>query len=608
MRTSRRSTRFTGLGGILLLAVVLIAGGCGDDDATTCGDGVLDPSEQCDDGNRVSGDGCSADCLSEAFCGNSVVEIGEECDDGNDRGGDGCNSVCQLEVGCGNGRLDYGEECDDDNLVSGDGCSETCMDEDGVARCGNGILEAGEGCDDGGSENGDGCSADCQVESGCGDGVVGAGEECDDGNTVSGDGCSFLCRQEFVCGDGVCEDENGETCEKCPTDCCPNCGDGVVDLYEDVEDPAYEPEECDDGNNVDGDGCSAGCIDEDGTPECGNGILEVGEECDDGNTTGGDSCNADCLWEFYCGDNACDVANGETCRLCPGDCCPNCGDSNIEPGEECDGNSLGGLTCEDFCYDGGTLACHSWCAFDLSGCTGGGPQCGDGYAECSEQCDDTDLNGKDCSALGYDGGNLSCAADCTYDVSQCGALLWYLYQDFNSSTSVANWDLTGDWEWGTPTGQGPAGCAGNSLGCIGTIMSGYYSSSGCAWGTCSASSPDIDLTTAVAPALRFQGWVSTEGSIWDGCNLKVSTDGGSTYNIVTTVTPAYNLSDVDGQQAWGEDTLTWNATWTQFDADLSAFAGETIRIRFDFRADSSVNDYPGCYVDNVLVAEPAAMP
>ncbi len=32
-----------------------------------CGNGSLDPGEQCDDGNTVSGDGCSASCTIEPF-------------------------------------------------------------------------------------------------------------------------------------------------------------------------------------------------------------------------------------------------------------------------------------------------------------------------------------------------------------------------------------------------------------------------------------------------------------------------------------------------------------------------------------------------------------
>jgi cysteine-rich repeat protein len=33
--------------------------------ASLCGNGVIDPGEECDDGNRVSGDGCSFECLRE---------------------------------------------------------------------------------------------------------------------------------------------------------------------------------------------------------------------------------------------------------------------------------------------------------------------------------------------------------------------------------------------------------------------------------------------------------------------------------------------------------------------------------------------------------------
>ena len=31
----------------------------------SCGDGVLDPGEECDDGNNDDGDGCAADCTVE---------------------------------------------------------------------------------------------------------------------------------------------------------------------------------------------------------------------------------------------------------------------------------------------------------------------------------------------------------------------------------------------------------------------------------------------------------------------------------------------------------------------------------------------------------------
>ena len=36
--------------------------------ASTCGDGVTDPGEECDDGNNISDDGCSMGCISESDC------------------------------------------------------------------------------------------------------------------------------------------------------------------------------------------------------------------------------------------------------------------------------------------------------------------------------------------------------------------------------------------------------------------------------------------------------------------------------------------------------------------------------------------------------------
>src|SRR5207244_11859901 len=59
-----------------------------------CGNGVVDPGEQCDDGNTVSGDGCSASCRLEA-CGNGILDPGEQCDDG-DRKSTRLNSSHQI--------------------------------------------------------------------------------------------------------------------------------------------------------------------------------------------------------------------------------------------------------------------------------------------------------------------------------------------------------------------------------------------------------------------------------------------------------------------------------------------------------------------------------
>ena len=80
-----------------------------------CGDQVVDAGEQCDDGNNVNGDGCSATCMIEVapVCGNSILEAGEQCDDGNNDNGDGCSSTCQIEVQCPDNDGDGVNDCDD---------------------------------------------------------------------------------------------------------------------------------------------------------------------------------------------------------------------------------------------------------------------------------------------------------------------------------------------------------------------------------------------------------------------------------------------------------------------------------------------------------------
>jgi cysteine-rich repeat protein len=75
-----------------------VEGGCS---SSGCGNGLKEGSEQCDDGNKVSGDGCSASCQLEMptpRCGNRYLDDGEQCEDGNAVSGDGCSATCQKET------------------------------------------------------------------------------------------------------------------------------------------------------------------------------------------------------------------------------------------------------------------------------------------------------------------------------------------------------------------------------------------------------------------------------------------------------------------------------------------------------------------------------
>jgi cysteine-rich repeat protein len=66
-------------------------------DEITCGDGVPNPGEECDDANGTDGDGCDSNCTT-TRCGNGVVTAGEACDDGNLADGDCCGATCAFET------------------------------------------------------------------------------------------------------------------------------------------------------------------------------------------------------------------------------------------------------------------------------------------------------------------------------------------------------------------------------------------------------------------------------------------------------------------------------------------------------------------------------
>jgi cysteine-rich repeat protein len=99
-----------------------------------CGDGILATTcEVCDAGagnSDTTPDACRTDCRLPT-CGDGVTDAGEQCDDGNLASCDGCDGFCDTETGtvCGDGLaapLGCPEQCDDGNGTGGDGCSPTC--------------------------------------------------------------------------------------------------------------------------------------------------------------------------------------------------------------------------------------------------------------------------------------------------------------------------------------------------------------------------------------------------------------------------------------------------------------------------------------------------
>ena len=139
----------------LALAGSVAAGAC---PAPVCGDGVVDPGEECDDGNTADGDCCSSTC--------TLEPDGSPCSDG---------TFCNGPETCTAGSCTAGApvECDDGDACTTDACDEaakacrhdpvgcpapgTCLDAvcDPATGCGSAPSADGAPCDDG-----DACTAD----------------------------------------------------------------------------------------------------------------------------------------------------------------------------------------------------------------------------------------------------------------------------------------------------------------------------------------------------------------------------------------------------------------------------------------------------------------
>lgn len=126
--------------------VVTCTVACTEDTSTcvrySCGDGVLQVDEACDDGSLNGQPGrCSTNCSGVTpACGDGIVGPDELCDDGGNNGAYGhCNVTCDgVEGYCGDGVIQPQEECDGSvpsviscsSLGLGRGtvsCSSTCQ-------------------------------------------------------------------------------------------------------------------------------------------------------------------------------------------------------------------------------------------------------------------------------------------------------------------------------------------------------------------------------------------------------------------------------------------------------------------------------------------------
>jgi cysteine-rich repeat protein len=458
----------------------------------TCGNGALDSGEECDDGNTVNDDVCSNACV-QARCTDGVRNQGETATD--------CGGPCSACVVCGDGVVEGTEQCDDGNAVNNDTCSNACVTatcSDGVRNqgemgtdcggpcsacvaCGDGVVTGTEQCDDGNAVNNDTCSNAC-VTATCSDGLQNQGETGTDcgGPCVA---CATVCTVNRLTTTGA----TASSIEAATTPAAAAIDGSMVTrwssefsdpqwLYVDlgtqrrikrvllrwenaasssydvqVADSASGPwstiatDEAanggtDDITNLNANGRYVRMYSRSRTTQwgnsiwefevygdlsptcgapvtCGNGTLDSGEECDDGNTVNDDVCSNACV-QARCTDG---VRNqGETGTDCGGPCsaCVVCGDGVVEGTEQCDdGNAVNNDTCSNACV---TATCSDGARNQgEAGIDCGGPcsacvVCGDGVVTGTEQCDDGNaVNNDTCS-------NACVAATCSDGVQNQG--------------------------------------------------------------------------------------------------------------------------------------------------------------------------------------------
>ncbi|CAK92802.1 unnamed protein product (macronuclear) [Paramecium tetraurelia] len=161
------------------------------------------------------------------YCGDGIKQPYEQCDDWNKTNRDGCNSQCKVEEGY---QCTLIQNLQLSPLINYSSCIQ-CADVN-CKSCPN--IELCFQCKSGYFLNKNQCSP-CDLH--C--------KECSGPSKKQCKSCLFETFQTEDCQ--LCEDTQGLYLEF--GNCISKCGDGMIRLTE----------QCDDGNTVDGDGCSSNC-------------------------------------------------------------------------------------------------------------------------------------------------------------------------------------------------------------------------------------------------------------------------------------------------------------------------------------------------------------
>jgi len=112
---------------------------------------------------------------------------------------------------------------------------------------------------------------------------------------------------------------------------------------------------------------------------------------------------------------------------------------------------------------------------------------------------------------------------------------------------------------------------------------------------------------------RDASYYNTQYDGWDGINVRISSDGGSTWEVLTGPQPAYTCTSLwsfgaihhegPGIPGWAGKKLSWGTVIF----NLSAYLSRTVIIRFDFASDGALSTLDdstlfGWQIDDIVVS------
>ncbi|HHS49539.1 MAG TPA: T9SS type A sorting domain-containing protein [candidate division Zixibacteria bacterium] len=178
----------------------------------------------------------------------------------------------------------------------------------------------------------------------------------------------------------------------------------------------------------------------------------------------------------------------------------------------------------------------------------------------------------------------------------CGTPIVIVSWDFEGSSG--GFVGTGDWEWGIPTTGPENAFSGDRLWA--TKLSRNYSDNTLS----ELATPAIAIPdSAHRPRLELEHWFSWEApsasSIYDGGTVKITSDGGTTWQVVSPLGGYDGVAYEHNPYIAGDSVFTASSGgWRTETFDLSPFAGTTIHVKFVAGSDPYVNS-AGWYIDDV---------